>query len=230
MPLVRQSWQRVGFVHWPCSGAAVQRLLPSGVTVDEYDGRAWVSLTPLMMSNVRVAGTPPLPLLSRFPETNLRTYVHGPDGAAGLWFFSLDVASTWLTLAARALLGVPYYRSHLKVSGDDELRYQGVRGHRADICYDIRLAPGGGVAGTAFDIWLTHRWRAYSRHAGRLLEIPVRHEPWPLEHAQIRALRQTLTDAAGLPGELGEPFAHFSPGVNEVAFGPPRPLPTPPDR
>jgi uncharacterized protein YqjF (DUF2071 family) len=224
VPLVRQSWRSVGFVHWPYPIAAVQPLLPAGITVDSYDGLAWVSLTPLMMSNVRLAGTPPMPLLSRFPETNLRTYVLGPDGDAGLWFFSLDAASTWITVAARVLLGAPYFRSHLRISGEQELHYQGVRGHRSDICYDLRLTPRNVAARSDLDIWLTHRWRSFTQHAGRLFEIPVRHEPWPLQPADITSIRQTMTRAAGLPEARDAPFAHFSPGVEHVVFGPPRAL------
>jgi uncharacterized protein len=51
--------------------------------VDEYDGMAWVSLTPFLMAAVRPAGVPIEPGFSTFPETNLRTYVRRPDGRDG---------------------------------------------------------------------------------------------------------------------------------------------------
>src|SRR5437660_7938168 len=107
VPLLRQAWRTVPFVHWRYPAAALQAQLPDGMTVEEYDGSAWLTLTPLQMRDVRLPAMPAVPRLSVFPETNLRTYVRGPAGRPGVWFFSLDAASTWITIGARLLLGAP---------------------------------------------------------------------------------------------------------------------------
>jgi hypothetical protein len=60
---------------------------------------------------VRWPGGPVVPWLSRFPETNVRTYVTGPDGTSGVWFLSLDAARLPAVAAARAVWGLPYYWS-----------------------------------------------------------------------------------------------------------------------
>lgn len=75
----RAEWLNQTFLHWPYEPAAVLALLPPGLTVDEYDNAAWVSL----MSRVRPPGLPATSLVS-FPETNLRTYVRLPDGRDAL--------------------------------------------------------------------------------------------------------------------------------------------------
>jgi uncharacterized protein len=50
------------FVHWRVMDPAqVQPLLPEGLTVDGYDGVAWVGLTPFLMANMRPLGIPDLP-------------------------------------------------------------------------------------------------------------------------------------------------------------------------
>ena len=68
-------------------------------------------------------------------------------------------------------------------------------------------------------MWLTGRWRAFSRHVGRLFETPITHEPWPLRAATVVELEQTLTSAAGLPEVAGEPLVHYSDGVRDVRVG-----------
>ncbi len=40
-------------MHWAMEPSAVQQLLPPGLTVDEFDGTAWVSLTPFVMADIR---------------------------------------------------------------------------------------------------------------------------------------------------------------------------------
>lgn len=210
-------------VHWSYEAEAVQRLLPPGLLVDRFEGRAWVSLTPFTMAAVRGLGIVPLPPAA-FPETNLRTYVRLPDGRGGLWFLSLDVTAPHL-LAARAI-GVPYRLARMSVEarGADTVytgRRQGVRG----VGYRLRVGAGEPVQELSpLDEWLTSRWAAFSRRAGRLWRTPVHHEPWTLRHGTVAELRQTLTGAAGLPEPGPVALVHLSPGVGPVRLGPPRPV------
>lgn len=230
VPLLRQEWRTVTFVHWRYHASRVQPVLSPGLAVEEYDGSAWVTLTPLRMKNVRLPGTPPLPLLSSFAETNLRTYVRGPDGREGIWFFSLDAARAWIVLGARLLLGAPYFRADADIDARHGLRYRGARTGSAGPsgspgpAYRLDVRPGMPIEPDGLEVWLTHRWRAYTRHAGFLLEIPVRHEPWPLRAATVTGLTESLTAAAGLPEPPDPPLAHFSAGVTGVTFGPARPV------
>ncbi|MFG3015643.1 DUF2071 domain-containing protein [Streptomyces cinerochromogenes] len=90
MPALRAGWLTQTFLHWSYAPELIQRLLPDGLTVDTYDGHAWVGLTPFVMADVRPPGSPVA--LAAFPETNLRTYVRGPGGREGLWFLSIEVA------------------------------------------------------------------------------------------------------------------------------------------
>lgn len=217
--MLRQAWRTVTFAHWRYDASALQPLLPPGLTVEEHDGSAWVTMTPLEMRDVRLPGTPPLPWLSSFPETNLRTYVRGPRGRAGVWFFSLDAASTWITIGARVVIGAPYFRADSHIGAGDFIRYDGTRRGREGPAYRLEVRPGPPIEPTDLDVWLTARWRAYTQHAGRLLEVPVRHEAWPLRAATVLALEESLTTAAGLPAPPRSAVVHYSDGVADVAFG-----------
>ncbi|MFJ4002454.1 YqjF family protein [Streptomyces sp. NPDC090023] len=223
VPVLRARWLTQTFVSWPYEPRTVQVLLPEGLVVDEYDGAAWVTLTPYLMADVRLLGLPALPT---FPETNLRTYVRGPDA---VWFFSLDVTCP-LLLAGRAL-GVPYHQSDLRVSdAGDTVTYTGAR-RTGEAAYRLAVRPGAPVAPTRLDGWLTSRWRAYSRRLGVLWETPVGHEPWALAGARVEVLEEAVTRAAGLPAPRGEPVARFSARVSHAWVGATRPLrsPTPPN-
>jgi uncharacterized protein YqjF (DUF2071 family) len=223
VPALRARWLRQTFVHWPFRPEAVQALLPPELVVDEYDGAAWVGFTPFVMADVRPPGVPAsVPGLPSFAETNLRTYVRREDGRDGIWFLSIEVACP-LMLAARAV-GAPYTLGDLRVTTDgDTVSYTGSRG-TGRVSYRLDVRPGDPVQPTERDVWLTSRWRAYTRQLGVLLETPVEHEPWPLAGAAVDVLEETLTAAAGLPAPLDEPVVHFSPGVRHVRLGPSRPL------
>src|SRR6266550_4244898 len=72
MPLLCQRWGVVSFLHWPYEPAAVRPLVPEPFELDLFGGSAWVGLVPFRMTT-RVPGLPAIPLLSTFPETNVRT-------------------------------------------------------------------------------------------------------------------------------------------------------------
>lgn len=214
-----QSWERISFLHWPADPARLQARLPAGLVVDPFDDRGWLGLTPFHLTGLRLRGLPPLPGLSSFPETNLRTYVRGPAGP-GVWFFSLDAASAAAVLAARIAYGLPYHRATMSVRTDGHhVRYASRRaGAASNITVDV------GEPLTAPDDlarFLTERYRLYSRLRGRLAFAPVEHRPWPLHRATLVSLEETLRAAAGLPDDRARPLVHYSPGVR-VRVGAPR--------
>ena len=71
-----QTWRRLTFLHWPYEPALVQPLLPPGLVLDTFDSSAWIGLVPFEICNLRA--------IPHFPETNVRTYVIGPDGFLGV--------------------------------------------------------------------------------------------------------------------------------------------------
>ncbi|MET8567665.1 DUF2071 domain-containing protein [Streptomyces sp. NPDC004783] len=227
VPVLRAGWLTQTFVHWSFPVEAVQRLVPAPLVVDAYEGAAWVGLTPFVMADVRLPGVPAgAPGVPTFAETNLRTYVRHPSGRDGLWFLSLEVSRAFM-LAARGI-GAPYHRGALAVTRRAEtLVYSGRRRGAGGASYRLVVRPGVRIERpTQRDIWLTSRWRAYTRRLGMLWETPVEHEPWPLARAEAEVLEETLTAAAGLPAPCGEPVVHFSEGVRHVRLG--ASLPRPP--
>src|SRR5687767_9839758 len=85
-PVALQRWDTLTFLHWAYDPDEVAPLLPRGLEPDLYQGRAWVSLTPFVMTDVRLPGTPPIPGLSTFGEANVRTYARNGSGLDGLVF------------------------------------------------------------------------------------------------------------------------------------------------
>jgi uncharacterized protein len=224
-----QTWSWLAFLHWPYPPEVVQRLLPASLRVHAFDGRAWVGLTPFLLQDL---GTPVAPVptwFASFPETNVRTYVVGPDGREGLWFFSLDAARLEPVLAARATYALPYMWSEMTVERDGaRLRYRSRRrwpgptpaASAVTVEVGDPLEPGelGGL-----DHHLTARWQLYTTLGPLLARASVEHKPWPLHRAAVRELDSDLVAAAGLPAPAGEPVVHWSPGVRS-RIGGPRPL------
>src|SRR5690242_3793866 len=96
-----QRWNNLTFLHWHYDPSVIRRLLPNELTLDTYEGAAWVGLTPFVLTHLRLGFGPPLPWISAFPEMNVRTYVQGKDGKPGGWFFTLEADRLAAVLGAR---------------------------------------------------------------------------------------------------------------------------------
>ncbi|MEV6034806.1 DUF2071 domain-containing protein [Nonomuraea sp. NPDC052116] len=46
-------WSEITFIHWRYPPACVRALVPGGLTVETFDGAAWIGLTPFLMRGVR---------------------------------------------------------------------------------------------------------------------------------------------------------------------------------
>ncbi|PSP68804.1 hypothetical protein BRC79_05335, partial [Halobacteriales archaeon QH_8_67_27] len=71
---VSMGWRHLLFANWPVDPDVVDAHIPDRLTVDTYDGRAWLSVVPFTNVEVRPTGLPAWTGLN-LPELNLRTYV-----------------------------------------------------------------------------------------------------------------------------------------------------------
>lgn len=223
-PRFHNVWEDLTFVHWPVDVAAVAAALPHGLEPDLHDGRAWVSLVPFAMSGVRPHGLPSVPWLSRFAETNVRTYVVDRDGRRGVWFSSLEAARLPIVAVARRVMRFPYVWSKMRVERhDDRVTYVTTRRRwprgPATSRVTVEVGDGERTADDGLDLFLTARWYAHTAHRGRIRRAPVTHEPWRLRPARLLELDDELVAAAGFAVGGTEPVVAFADRIH-ATFGP----------
>jgi uncharacterized protein len=108
----RAGLARLLFAHWRVAAEQLRSHVPAALELDPFDGDAWLSVTPFEVRGSRARGVPPPPVLSRFPELNVRTYVTHAQ-RPGIWFFSLDAGSGLAVAAARTAYRLPYFRARM---------------------------------------------------------------------------------------------------------------------
>lgn len=225
-PQGHHQWRQLLFVHWELPAAALQATLPAGLTVDTFDGRAFVGLVLFTMSGVRPSRLlPALPGLSAFHETNVRTYVLTPDGRPAVWFYSLDAAHSLAVRAARWGWHLPYFRAEMQLEqAGDAVRYASTRswpppapaGARVEAALGADVGPLD-PAGLPF--FLIERYLLCAADGrGGLRVGAVHHPPYPLREARLVHVDEDLLAAAGLQREGAPLPAWFSPGVDVDVF------------
>ena len=233
--VMKQKWRNLLFLHWIVPAELLQPLLPPGLTLDTFEGNAYVGLVPFTMQGVRPIWAPAVPWLSNFAECNVRTYVHRGGASPGVWFFSLDAANPVAVAIARLIWKLPYFVAAMDVrtdASDGSITYATRRQLPPPLPAESRFAwtptgvPTAAVPGT-LEHFLVERYILYAYAYGRLWRGKVHHTPYPLQTADLQSLSDTSLTAAGikLPADqIGKPtLIHYASGVDVDVF-PLRPL------
>ncbi|MBT4864886.1 MAG: DUF2071 domain-containing protein [Planctomycetaceae bacterium] len=229
-----QTWSKLLFVHWRVSPHEIAELLPSRLTIDTFDGSAWIGMVPFHMSGVRPWWSPPVPGISSFHETNVRTYVHLKGEEPGVWFFSLDANSSLAVRIARWKWRLNYFRADMQLHAEaGKVRYKSKRlwpgpvgpgtaieAETGDLigALDKDLPAGQAVPGT-LEHFLAERYVLYAQKTeDELLRGRVYHTPYPLREARLLEMEQTLLKESGIKTH-GEPdHVAYSDGVDVEIF------------
>jgi uncharacterized protein len=220
--VIAQTWQDLAFIHYPVDPAPVQALLPKGLELQTFEGKAWIGVVPFEMARVAPRVFHGLLSMPRFPELNVRTYVT-LKGKPGVWFLSLDTTSAPAVLVGRRQFHLPYHRARMSISHkENELAFSSSRlTGQAD--FTAFYSPTGPVfypKPGSFEHWAAERYCLYFHEPKiGLKRVDVHHVPWPLQKAQVQITACTMLTAAGLPMPTVQPICHFSSGVQAVSYG-----------
>ena len=228
--LMFQNWHHLLFLHWEVPPGELQRLIPPELTIDTFEGNAYVGLVPFTITGVRPVLAPPLPWISNFHEVNVRTYVHCEGRDPGVWFFSLDASSALAVAAARAAYKLPYFHSQIDfIASNDPIPTIDFVAHRDDPLGTtpanarIRYAPMEGLVTKAppgtIEHFLIERYILYSADAEHHLHrARVHHQPYPVQRADVMDCEETLIWAAGIRRSEGYPLRHYASEVNVKVY------------
>ncbi|MDT5015970.1 MAG: uncharacterized protein QOD39_2130 [Mycobacterium sp.] len=221
--LFGQFWGDLTFIHWPVLPDSVVHLFPPGTRPDVFaGGLTYVALVPFVIRHTALGMSLRLPYFGSFAETNIRLYSIDDAGRHGVVFLSLETERLAVVGLTGTVMGVPYTWAKMRVTRSaDVISYDSVRrwphkGLRSRL--SVRI--GDEIGPTSLEVWLTSRWGAHTRKAGRTWWVPNEHGPWPLRAAEIIDLNDDLLSAGGVAPAGERLRALFSPGVH-ARFGRP---------
>jgi uncharacterized protein YqjF (DUF2071 family) len=212
-PVMYQTWGTLLFLHWPVAAEHLRPLIAPWLSLDTFEGGAWVSVTPFTMWGIRPAFLPQLPVLSSSHELNVRTYVH-LDGVPGIWFFSLDASNALAVWAARVAYGLPYFRARMRLQEHPSgVHFASTRTHPGapPARFEVTWARGEPLPSPppdSLDFFLVERYCLYTTRRGRLYRVRIVHRPWPLRRVEGLSFTSTMLESQSLPTPPEDPLLH----------------------
>ena len=223
--VMHQTWRSLLFLHWEIPATEIQKTLPEGLTVDTFEGKAYVGVVPFFMRNIRPRFFPAIPAISNFLETNVRTYVYDKNGTPGVWFYSLE-ANQWLAVkTARTFFKLPYFHAHMQANQEelsqpiDYITQRRKTNQTSRFHYQSQGEVWHATPGS-FEFFLLERYILFaSSGQNRLSSGQVYHTPYPIQRAKVEAWDAELIHLAGFD-TAGRPPDHAlcSTGVTVDVF------------
>ena len=205
--------------HWPVPTTDVRARVPAELEIEEHDGTAWLSIVFFRVRALRARGALPVPGISNFLQLNVRTYVRGPDGLPGVWFFSIDASSRLAALGVRRIYHVPAFHARMTLEPVEE--WQEVECARVGepgrvfaaryrVTAETVQAEPGSLAS-----FLTERYRLFAADA----RAEMHHDRWVLSPAEAEVELASIA-----PFALGKPrCCHFA-FRQDALIWPPEPI------
>lgn len=225
--VMAQRWNDLLFLHYAVAPEMLRPLVPEILTLDTYEGRAWVSITPFVLDHLRPHGGVRLPVVSRFPELNVRTYVTY-EGKPGVYFFSLDAGNLSAVWGARVFYRLPYWKAAMKVKevGEGRIEYTSKREHGpkpavfrgtyGPTSHVSRAVPG------SVQHFLSDRYCLYAYNRKRLYRAEIHHLPWPLQEAECSIEETTMAAVAGIALPQQPTLVNFAHELKVLVWAPER--------
>ncbi|MFQ5703769.1 MAG: YqjF family protein [Gemmatimonadales bacterium] len=217
-PFLTAAWRYLAMLNYEVEPSILEPLLPAGLELDLWHGKALVSVVGFRFLDTRLLGVT-IPGHTNFDEVNLRFYVRRQvadgDWRRGVVFVREIVPRRAIAWVARWLYHEPYVRlpvrhnvsmaeAHSGNAGTVEYRWQ-LGGKWHSIAVQTNSRPSQFAVGSE-EAFITEHYWGYTRiSADRTAEYGVAHPPWRVWPAASASLD---CDVARLYGEVfAEPLS-----------------------
>ena len=201
--VMTQRWNDLLFLHYEIAPEKLRPLVPEVLTLDTYQQRAWVSVTPFWMNHLRPPGSRRCRGSRIFPRSTC-----APTSPTTASRASSSSASTPAIFPpygeARIFYRLPYWQAAMKVKGrgGPKIEYRTKRSHGPKPA-ELR-APTGRLRRAfharpgSLEHFLTERYCLYSVSRKRLYRADIHHLPWDLQPATVELELNTMAQTAGI--------------------------------
>jgi uncharacterized protein YqjF (DUF2071 family) len=228
IPIMKQTWSNLVFANWQVDESILRPHVPRIFELDRFEGKHWLTVTPLLMSNVGLNALPSEFAFSPFLELNLRTYVLFND-KPGVLFLSLDTQNFIAAKVARWWYGLPYFPAKMSMNQlERTYHFSSLRSHPqySEVRFECEYTPTGesfNADRNSLSHWLVERYCLYTMGSSNRAHIAeIRHKPWTLQSADVKIYHNSLTNFMNLDLSIQKPLCFFSKQMDVEVWSPKR--------
>jgi hypothetical protein len=199
-----QTWKNLLFQHFEIEDINIlEKYLPKNCTFDSFDGKYYLGLVSMNMTNVKHKSTGDIVWFKNYNELNVRTYIIH-NNKAGVLFLSLDVDSLISIFGARIFYGLPYRRSKYE---NEKNRVTSFRKSKIQFQTEYKITSQAKVyEKSTFAFWSTQRYFFANKYLGVSFKGEISHGPWELCTASVENSSLSVLDTYNIKAQHPDIF------------------------
>lgn len=205
-----QSWIHTLFLHWPITPEALKPLVPGELTIDTFNGSAWISIIAFHAEDSKLRLSPKWTSLDPVTQLNVRTYVTYPGSQEkGVYFFSLHLKHVTAALGAKSLFKLPFHYAQTEMLETEKQSIQVSAEDAGNKLFTAAYTPDLQQQSTSdLGMYLAERYCIWNVNEKQVIKIPIKHKRWELYDVDVHIEHNQL-----LPFSVGSvaPIAFYSP-------------------
>jgi len=192
----KQTWKNLLFQHFEIEDINIlQKYLPKNCTFDSFEGKYYLGLVSMNMTNVKHKATGNITWFKHYNELNVRTYIIH-DNRPGVLFLSLDVNSLVSIFGARVFYGLPYRFSKYENKKNQVTSF---RNSEVQFQTQYKITSESKVYDKeTFAFWATQRYFFANKYLGVSFKGEISHKPWELCTASVENSNISVLDIYNL--------------------------------
>lgn len=201
VPFLSAYWKKLLVVNYEIDSSVLQNHVPRGTSLDDFDGKYYISLVAFMFLKNKLWGLIPTFPHYNFEEANLRYYIKREEESEvkkGVAFIREVVPSQIIAWTARTFYNEPYVKLPMShIWENDLIRYSW--GDREQYSLECQIDSDlKELEENSFPFFiLEHYWGYTPQKDGSTLEYQVEHPPWQYYDVKNVKVSEGLRDFYG---------------------------------
>jgi uncharacterized protein len=209
MSLMEQTWSNVIFIHQEVDASSLNKLIPSPLELDLYNGKAYISFVGFLMKDIKPLSLTAIPYYDSMKEFNLRTYVKYKNQSA-VYFFSLDATKSLLIEIARKFFKLNYLKA--SIIYDLKEKIECIRSDKRDhlVKFSADFEIKNNIERDDLSDWLTERYSYLESEKQIVFQGKLEHPPWSLKKAKLLSINENYLEKYAISPVNNEYLCHYA--------------------
>lgn len=201
-------------LHWKVDAGAIRHLLPRALSLDTFEGGAWVTMCVASVANLRNKLLNIIKQGFKFNQVLMQTYVIH-QGKPGLFIFNQELEGSFTKNLYQKFFKLKQGGTEFQIERSNEMHKFFASNQYSGFKLGLHYNYGAAIEPSPLEIWLSDRFKYFCEKENRLSECHVHHAKWAFKDVNVEKFK-TRFNYGGLSLEGQPDFIHFSPGIQKL--------------
>lgn len=212
--VVYSEWKNVLMLHWKVDASLIKHILPATLSVDTFEGGAWVTMCVASIENFRNKLLNIIKQGFKFNQVLMQTYVIH-QGKPALFIFNQELEKSFTKNLYQKVFKLQQGETDFQRESHGDMHKFFASNSYSGFKLGLQYKYGNRIQTSLWEEWLSNRFKYFYEKDGQLNEYNVHHIEWSFRTVEIEKFK-TKFDFGGLSINGQPDFIHFSKGIQKL--------------